>query len=93
MKDNVFGQNLRFLRKTKGLKQIELANMLSTSPQNYSAFENGREPNFDSLIRIADLFNVTIDYLLGHNTDNALEPMREEVYALREKLIKIKSIV
>lgn len=93
MKNNTFGQNLKHLRKSKELKQIEIAPKLGIKLQSYSAYENGREPSYDLLVKIADLFNVTVDYLLGHDTTNATNPMQEENSVLKEKLLMIKSII
>ena len=55
---------LRELRLARKMSQQRLAIELSMS-QNTSSYENGeREPGIDELIRIADYFNVSLDYLL-----------------------------
>ena len=46
----------------------QLADVLFVSERLISYWENGkRECNFDTLIRLADIFNITIDYLLGRS--------------------------
>jgi len=61
-----FGNRLRQLRKEKGLTQAELAKLLSIGESTISFYESGkRQPDYETLIRIADLFNVSVDYLLG----------------------------
>ena len=65
MKGNVFGQNLRTLRTGEALSQRELGNRLSVCNQTVSFWESGkREPDLDSLLKIAEYFNVTTDDLL-----------------------------
>lgn len=58
---------IKELRELKGIQQKELALELNIPPNTLSQYENGkREPNFDVLKTIAEYFNVTTDYLLGH---------------------------
>ena len=66
MKDNIFGKNLKQLRLEKGLSQRKLGEIFSVSNQTVSTWETGfREPDFDTLIKIAKYFQVSTDYLLG----------------------------
>ncbi len=61
---------LKEIRKAKGISQLKLAIDLSTSQNTISRYETGeREPGITELIRIADYFNVSVDYLL-ERTDN-----------------------
>lgn len=56
---------LKELRKAKGISQVKLAMELNTSQNTISRYETGeREPGINELIRIADYFNVSVDYLL-----------------------------
>lgn len=56
---------LKELRKTKGISQLKLAIDLNTNQNTISRYETGeREPGINELIKIADYFNVSIDYLL-----------------------------
>lgn len=58
--------NLRFLRKRKGLTQTDVANFIGISQNNYSYWENGKvKIDNATLIKLADYFGVSIDYLLG----------------------------
>jgi len=60
------GQKIRFLREKHGFKQINLANTLQVSPQAVSKWERGaNHPDIPVLLKIARLFNVSADYLLG----------------------------
>lgn len=56
---------LKELRKQKGISQLKLAIDLNTNQNTISRYETGtREPSIDELIRIADYFQVSVDYLL-----------------------------
>jgi len=60
------GVRLRLLRENHGLKQINLANALQVSAQAVSKWERGANlPDIGILLKIAALFNVSTDYLLG----------------------------
>lgn len=64
----VLGKRLRSLRKEKNLSQKELAERIGVSNVVLSRYElDDRKPDFDTLEKIADFFNVTIDYLLGRS--------------------------
>ena len=61
---------LKELRKKKGISQLRLATDLNTTQNTISRYETGeREPGIDELIKIADYFNVSVDYLIGR-TEN-----------------------
>lgn len=59
-------QKIRDLREDHDLKQKELAEYLNCSQRAYSNYELGqRDIPTDVLIKLADFYNVSIDYLLG----------------------------
>ena len=61
------------LRTNKGLKQYELANMLGISRQVISKWEVGLcKPDLDNFIKLASLFNISLDYLAGNKYNNQL---------------------
>ena len=61
---------LKELRKKKKISQVKLAMDLHMSQNTISRYENEeREANYQTLIAIADYFNVSIDYLLGRVDD------------------------
>lgn len=56
---------LREIRKSKGISQLKMAMDLNMSQNTISRYETGeREPGINELIKVADYFNVSIDYLL-----------------------------
>ncbi|MDY6367573.1 MAG: helix-turn-helix transcriptional regulator [Clostridia bacterium] len=68
-----FFMRLKEIREELNISQKELAEKLKVSPTNVYNYENGRtEPSIDMLIKIADLLNVSIDYLVGRSNENEL---------------------
>jgi HTH-type transcriptional regulator, competence development regulator len=74
------------LRKAKKLRQEDIAKILGIARTTYAMYEQGnREPDFDTLNKIADYFEVTIDHLLGREEKvKSKEDSLEEV----NKLVK-----
>ncbi len=63
-----FTENLKKLRKEKHVSQEDAAKELQISVRSYARYEGGeREPNLSILWRMADLFDVSIDYLVGRS--------------------------
>jgi transcriptional regulator with XRE-family HTH domain len=61
-----FSDRLKELRKEKNLTQEDLAKILEISRSTIAGYETERkEPDYETLKKIADFFNVSIDYLLG----------------------------
>ena len=57
---------IKELRKNFGIKQIDLANQLEVSQASLSGWENGKyEPDTNSWAKLAEIFNVSVDYLMG----------------------------
>ena len=66
MINNIFGENLKTLRASEHLSQTKLGEALGVCNQTVSFWEIGkREPGLDMLLKIADYFQVSVDYLLG----------------------------
>lgn len=58
---------IRDLREDRDLRQIDVANAVGIDQQTISNYETERtRPDSEALIRLADYFGVSIDYLLGH---------------------------
>ena len=59
--------NLKLLRKSKGYTQKQLSEMIGVSQQTLQKYENtGHEPDIATLKKLADIFSVSIDYLVDH---------------------------
>lgn len=64
-------KNLRYLRKRKKLSMKELGLIFGLSESTISLYETGkRQPDNEMLVKIAEYFNVSIDYLIGHEGKN-----------------------
>ena len=66
---------LRSLRERRGFSQKEFAAEMDLPTATYNQYETGkRTPDIEMLIRFADYFTVTVDYLIGHDTPSAPPP-------------------
>lgn len=60
------GENIKVLRSAKNMTQTDLADRINVTKATISAYENStRMPSYDVLIKIASVFHVTTDNLLG----------------------------
>lgn len=105
----MFGKRLAELRNQKELSQYELADRLNLSRTQLANYEQGkREPDFETLVLLADFFEVSLDYLLGRTDQlqtsdkgfknvaffngNREELSEEEAEILRENLVTLRRI-
>ena len=64
---------LKELRKSKNISQLKLALDLNMNQNSISRYETGeREADYETLIKFADYFDVTLDYLLGRTNSKDL---------------------
>lgn len=62
----MIGERLKLLRKEKGFEAQFIAKQLNVSKSTYSYYENDKsDPSFETLKKLADIFDVSTDYLLG----------------------------
>lgn len=85
-------KNLWMLRKNAGLSQQALGDRFHLSQQTIYKYENGlAEPDIETLIRIADYFNVSVDFLIGNVTEEDEEEQPVPLdYTVEEKDIVLK---
>lgn len=68
------GEKITQLRKEKGLSQTDLAEAIKASREAISKYERGEAiPSVEVAARIADVFEVTIDFLIGKNHNLAVD--------------------
>lgn len=78
----MLGARIKLLREELGLKQEELAKKLSVSPSAIGMYERDlREPNNELTLRIANFFNVSIDYLLG-KSDARMPDLKDKLFLI-----------
>ena len=82
----LFSNRLRWLRKHFGYSQATLAEKLSLSRMTYTQYESGhREPNLETLLRLAQMYHVSIDFLLGvSNLSHLPELSPQESYLISQ---------
>ena len=65
---------LRQLRTDKHLRQEQVADLIGVTKSAISAYENDiRQPSYDILVRFANLYRVSTDYLLGRTDDRVID--------------------
>lgn len=75
----MIGERIRELRKAHNMTQKELAEILNSAKSTISQYENNiNEPDLETVIKIADCFNVTVDSLLGRETNPKPERASDE---------------
>ena len=88
------GERIRYLREKNGFTQKEVANRLGVESAAISKYElDMREPNIEALKKLATLFNVSIDYLLGRTPDILVSEVDRdiiEIPALKRKYNLLK---
>ncbi len=68
----MFSIKLKELREKAGLSQYSFADAFGVAQSTVGGWESGkREPNFETMQRLADFFDVSIDFLLGRNEKNS----------------------
>lgn len=68
-----FPERIKGLRISKGLTMEQLGKEIKSTRGTIGNFENGnKKPSLDMLIKLADYFNVSIDYLVGRTNDPKL---------------------
>ena len=62
-------KNLKLLRDERGISQKQLADAIGVSQQSVNKYENhNTEPDIHTLIRIAEYFNTSVDYIVGYSS-------------------------
>ncbi|NOU87817.1 helix-turn-helix domain-containing protein [Paenibacillus sp. LMG 31460] len=90
-----YGDRIALLREKRGLTQEELSTKIGISRAALSHYEtNRREPDYETINKIANFFNVTVDYLLGRTDqpqtvlDNDVREFVEHLDLTDESILK-----
>ena len=69
-----FSERLKDLRKQVGLTQVDVAEKLRISQPAYASWERGvKKPTQENLVKIAQVLNVSVDYLVGNSEEKSDE--------------------
>lgn len=69
-----FSERLKSLRKQAGLTQVDVAEELEISQPAYASWERGtKKPTQENLVKISQILNVSVDYLVGNSEEKADE--------------------
>lgn len=83
-----YTENIKGLRLASHMTQAEVANRLGVTASAYAMYERGeREPNIEIIQRMADIFKVDINYLLGYNSK--ISPTAQEFSDGELKLLQL----
>ena len=81
----IYAARLKALRKEKGLTQQDVADRLGVNKQTVSGYERGvRKPDFERLDALAELFDVSIAYLVGSQDERGEYPKHGDADVILE---------
>lgn len=87
----MISSRLRELRQQHGYTQQHMANLLNIKRPTYTRYETGtNEPDHETIVRLADIFAVSVDFLLGRGEEEKSirkSPSEEELLDEKTKLI------
>ena len=85
-----FARILQDLREDRDISRKDLALALNISVSTLGMYEQGRrEPNIDMLIKMADYFDVSIDFLVGRSFQNENNELLVEALHLKNEIDKL----
>ena len=71
----MFSDKLRLLRREAGLTQTQTAERVGISWRTYQDLEAGKYPSYMTLLKIADTFQVSVDWLMGRTEDREVHQL------------------
>lgn len=79
---------LRELRKINNLTQKDLGKKMSVSAQTILNWENNvYQPSVNELIKLADIFNVSLDYLVNRERKNNIDDIKKELAKMPQDIL------
>jgi transcriptional regulator with XRE-family HTH domain len=90
----MFSERLKILRKESGWTQDKVAELIEIPKPTYAGYENGiRQPKFETVVKLAELYNTSADYLLGITHDKTpKEPSNDIKKLLKERNYNLDGI-
>ena len=71
----MFSDKLRLLRREAGMTQTQAAQEIGISWRTYQDLEAGKYPSYTTLLKIADSFQVSVDWLMGRTEDREVHQL------------------
>ena len=85
--------NLKKLRLSNKKTQLEMAKYLNIKQSSYQRYESGdSEPNITNLIKLADYYNVTLDYLVGRPFSNDVGYLTDDQREFVKLFLQLKEL-
>ncbi len=93
MKKIKIHEQIQKLRKQRGLSQSDLGELIDMSQQAIASYECGtREPNVESLLKLAGAFKISLDQLFGQKPIPPIEPEEKINKPLQKRIEVIKKM-
>ena len=88
----MFIERLKYLRQENNISQKQLADLFNISQQAVASWENGKNtPNPDAIVKLANYFDVSTDYLLGRNENDTMLKLSDNEQSLISEYRKLDS--
>ena len=86
--------NLKLLRQQKNLTQSDVANQIGITQTTYSRYESGaRQPDIETLTRLANFYDVSVDQILGRSDPNEGHPLSDTVQERKYKKFPVYGFI
>lgn len=80
VRSETIGMILKFLRNRIGITQTTIARNIGIAQQTYAGYESGKhEPSIEIMIRLANFYNLSMDYITGRFIDDITMVIQEEI--------------
>lgn len=93
----MFDQRIKELRQSLGINQVEFGKRINVSKQCVCNWENGNiQPSIDMLVRIANTFSISADYLLGLSNTPTLDVSgltSEQIMHIRNIVVDMRTLM
>ena len=91
----MFANRIKYLRQSRELTQVQLAEKLGVKKQSVSNWENDNiMPSIDMLIKLADFFQVSTDYLLGRDgVENTSVRMLDVTGLTQTQIVHVSQLI
>jgi transcriptional regulator with XRE-family HTH domain len=93
----MFDQRIKELRQSLGINQVEFGRRINVSKQCVCNWENGNiQPSIDMLVRIANTFSISADYLLGLSDTSTIDVSgltSEQIMHIRNIVVDMRTLM